>query len=139
MRPLWNQRKNSQGIENKRGRASAKREVKKSIRKSAGKKSYEEQAVDLKEVQKKLDNGTAILLDVREQKEWDEAHLSSARLVPLSRISEKIPDDLPKDKIIYTHCRRGGRAEQAAGLLKTKYENVIALKYSFEELKKVIR
>src|SRR5947209_9930188 len=66
-------------------------------------------------VKEKLKAGKAVLLDVREQKEWDAGHLKAARLVPQSKL--KVESDLvdilktlPKDKIIYTHCRAGGRA-----------------------------
>jgi rhodanese-related sulfurtransferase len=92
--------------------------------------------MDLNQLRQELDDQEAILLDVREQKEWDEGHLSRAQHLPLSKLNEKvIPLNLPKNKTIYTHCRKGGRAEQAAKILKEKYENVVPLKYSFDELK----
>ena len=78
-------------------------------------------AVDLKQVQKELAEGKAILIDVREQEEWDDAHLAQAILVPGSEIAsgahnEKVQQKLktePEQKI-YCHCKSGGRAKLAA-------------------------
>src|SRR4051812_13195972 len=66
-------------------------------------------------VKENLNPGKAVLLDVREPKEWDAGHLRAARLVPQSKLKAATGLDdllkaLPKDKVIYTHCRAGGRA-----------------------------
>lgn len=93
--------------------------------------------MDLDNVRKELLNHQAIIVDVREQQEWDQGHLPQAKLIPLSEIEAgHIPEDLPNNKTIYLHCRRGGRAEQAAHLLKDRFPNVVALKTSFDDLKK---
>jgi len=92
--------------------------------------------MDIKEVCGEIANGDAALVDVREQAEWDAGHLRKARLFPLSRLAEgDIPDDLPQDKTIYLHCRKGGRAAQAAQILKERYPNAVALKFGYDELK----
>lgn len=95
--------------------------------------------MDLKKVQQEINENKAILIDVREQEEWDEGHLACARLIPLSQLSESdIPKDLPKDKTIYLHCRKGGRAAQACEILKKNlYSNACALNASFDELQKI--
>ena len=93
--------------------------------------------VDLQKVKKELESGSAVLIDVREQDEWNTDHLRHSQLIPLTKLDEEgVPSHLPHDKTIYTHCKRGGRAQTAAAMLKEKYENVTALKYPFEELKK---
>lgn len=93
--------------------------------------------MDLNQVRQELEKNEAILIDVREKDEWEKENLKSARLLPLSQLeSQGIPMDLPQNQPIYTHCRRGGRAEKAADLLRKKYPQVIPLKYAFEELKK---
>src|SRR5262249_49273865 len=66
-------------------------------------------------VKKNLKAGKAVLLDVREQEEWDEGHLSASRLVPQSKLKmetslDELLKTLPKDKIVYTHCHAGRRA-----------------------------
>ena len=91
----------------------------------------------LEMVKNNLELKKAILLDVREQEEWDEGHLAPARLVPLSKVQEGLkPDALPRDKIIYLHCRSGGRALTAQELLKKEGYDVRALKQGYRDLLK---
>ena len=59
------------------------------------------------------------LLDVREQAEWDIAHIDGAHLKPLS-ILEKDFKDIPKDKPVYCFCKLGGRSVRAIQFLKSQ-------------------
>jgi len=81
-------------------------------------------------------SGEAILVDVREQDEWDEKHFVSAVHIPVSTLQQDISavKDLDKSKRLYTHCRAGGRATKMANMLKENGFNVVPLKFSFEEL-----
>ena len=87
-----------------------------------------------------LKDKSAILVDVRESSEWDEGHLEDARPFPLSALKKAPPEDvekrLPKKPVVYLHCRAGGRALTAAGLLKKLGYQVKPLKPGFEDLKK---
>ena len=70
-----------------------------------------------------------LLIDVRTQAEWDEAHLDIATHIPLDQITDRISEVAPdKDQQIYLHCRSGGRCEvakaQLEGLGYTSVENV---------------
>jgi rhodanese-related sulfurtransferase len=57
--------------------------------------------------------GAAVIVDVREQNEWDEAHIPGAILMPLSTFDPaKIPD--PQGKHMVFHCRSGRRCGLAA-------------------------
>jgi rhodanese-related sulfurtransferase len=92
-------------------------------------------------VKENLKSGKAVLLDVREQKEWDAGHLKDARLVPQSKLkseSESALADLlktlPKDKVIYTHCRAGGRALNCGEILKKHGFDVRPLKAGYQDL-----
>lgn len=90
-------------------------------------------------VKESLKSGKAILLDVREQKEWDAGHLQAAQLVPQSKLKmEKGLDELlktlPKDKVIYTHCRAGTRALACGEILKKHGFDVRPLKAGYEDL-----
>lgn len=69
-----------------------------------------------------------ILLDVREDYEWDMGHMNDAILWPLSRImAGSIPLEF-KDRDIIIYCQRGVRSLQAAGILKEYgFENVTSL------------
>ena len=95
----------------------------------------------LETVKARLKDKSAILLDVREQKEWDEGHLKDARLAPLSKLkveteAEKLVKDLPQKKIVYCHCGAGVRALTAADLLKKKGYDVRPLKEGYKDLLK---
>lgn len=90
-------------------------------------------------VKSRVDSGKAILLDVREQQEWDAGHIANAKLAPLSRFKsetslEEIKKSLPKDKIIYCHCRSGGRCLIATEVLQKEGFDIRALKPGYQQL-----
>ena len=59
------------------------------------------------------ENGEAVIVDVREPEEWDQAHISDAILLPLSQFNvSQIPD--PGTKHLVFHCRSGRRCGMAA-------------------------
>lgn len=97
---------------------------------------------DIKEAVK---NGKALIIDVRELNEWEDGHLTDAQLLPMSTLN-KIKEDenamnqakevLGENKIIYTHCRRGGRALTAGKLLQQYGYDVRPLGLGFEALVK---
>ena len=83
----------------------------------------------------------AIILDVREQNEWDAGHLKGAVLLPSSKLKEgadlkELTKSLDKKQIIYTHCKGGGRALRCAEALKKEGFDVRALKIGYEGLLK---
>lgn len=56
-----------------------------------------------------------IILDVREQEEFDEGHIPGAILIPYTEINEKAEDALPdKDAQILVYCRSGRRSKIAS-------------------------
>src|SRR5258707_11336425 len=74
-------------------------------------------------VRDRLKDKSAVLVDVREQGEWDKGHLKEAQLIPLSQLKkegdvEKLTKNLPRKKIVYCHCGAGVRALTAAEILK---------------------
>lgn len=92
-------------------------------------------------VKENLKNKKAIILDVREQAEWDAGHLKGAKLLPSSKIKEaanlkELTKDLDKGQIIYTHCKAGRRALMCAEALKKEGFDVRALKLGYEDLLK---
>lgn len=95
----------------------------------------------LDKVKTALKDKKAILLDVREQAEWDDGHLKIAQLLPLSKLKEGIPAAdlaklLPKDKTIYTHCGSGKRVIQAAEILRDAGYRTEPLKAGYADLLK---
>ena len=69
----------------------------------------------------------AIIIDVREQSEHDQAHIQNSFLLPLSTVSaEKVRKINSKNKTIIIHCRSGKRSKVAANiLLKQDYTGEI--------------
>ena len=67
-----------------------------------------------------------VILDVREQYEYDESHIPGAVLLPLGQVEEKAQEVLPdKEQLILVYCRSGRRSKQAAeALVKLGYTNI---------------
>ena len=61
-------------------------------------------------------DGDAILLDVREENEWEAGHAPMASLIPLAELPDQL-DELPRDRLIICTCRSGGRSLRAATFL----------------------
>ena len=74
--------------------------------------------IDVQEAQKRVQGG-ALLLDVREQNEYDEERIPGAQLLPLSELMARF-DELPKDQEIVAQCRSGKRSAQATDFLRAQ-------------------
>ena len=94
-------------------------------------------------VKENLAQKKAILVDVREPNEWGAGHLVQAISVPLSAIKlgaeaedfgKVLSQQMPKDRIVYVHCKSGKRALAAADLLKKYGYDVRPLKAGYEDL-----
>ena len=72
-----------------------------------------------------LDGADVDLIDVREPREWDFAHLAGARLIPLGTLGDVLPT-LDRSRQIVVMCRSGQRSAsavlqlQAAGFTRVK-------------------
>ncbi len=64
------------------------------------------------EAKARLEQG-AVLIDVREPDEWNEARVENATLIPLSEFAQRI-NEMPKDKDIVLMCAGGVRSARAA-------------------------
>ena len=67
-----------------------------------------------------------IILDVREQDEYDAGHIPGAILISDTQIEEKANERLPdKDQLILVYCRSGRRSKLAAeALVELGYTNI---------------
>ena len=68
--------------------------------------------VDVATLKSWLDAAQAIVLDVREMEEYEEAHIDGAILIPVETCG---PATLPHnpDKHVVFYCKKGGRAARA--------------------------
>ena len=91
-----------------------------------GEKAMYEQ-ITPEEAKKIMDSGEEyVILDTREQDEYDEGHIPGTILIPYTEIENKAEEMLPdKDKLILVYCRSGRRSKIAAeALSKLGYTNV---------------
>lgn len=72
----------------------------------------------VEELKTKMDQGDKLrLIDVREQREYNVAHIEGSELKPLGQIMQwslELPD---KTEQIVIHCHHGGRSARACQLL----------------------
>ena len=91
-----------------------------------GDKAMYEQ-ITAEDAKKIMDSGDDIvILDVREQDEYDAGHIAGSILIPYTEIENKSDKLLPdKNKTILVYCRSGRRSKIAAeALAKLGYTNV---------------
>lgn len=79
--------------------------------------SYEQ--ISQQEAKTMMDTQDVIILDVREQEEYDSGHIPGAVLLPVGTISEEtaaavIPE---KDSVVLVYCRSGNRSKTASAAL----------------------
>jgi len=68
-------------------------------------------------------NEDFILVDVREEYEWDICKIEGTKLIPLSQILNgniDILESIEKDKEIVLHCHTGARSAEALRILRIK-------------------
>jgi len=86
--------------------------------------------IPLAEARDEIDAGHAALIDVREQHEWDEAHLEAASHVPQGELLERIDQFVPdRSQRVLLYCRTDNRSSRAADALQgLGYESVAVLR-----------
>jgi molybdopterin/thiamine biosynthesis adenylyltransferase/rhodanese-related sulfurtransferase len=86
--------------------------------------------VDPRAAREEVEEGGALLIDVREPHEWDEAHISGAKLVPQGTVAERIAELAPDtSQRVLLHCRVGNRSARVADALHNElgYDNVASV------------
>src|SRR5689334_832528 len=80
----------------------------------------ESKRVQAADIDALLAKGDIVVLDVREPNELEETGtVKGAIHIPLGQLEARL-GELPKDKVILTACRSGGRASRALALLEAK-------------------
>ena len=64
-----------------------------------------------------MDVPGAVLLDVRNQDEYDEKHIEGSMLIPVAELSSRLSELNDKDAAIVVYCRAGARSKTAADIL----------------------
>lgn len=85
------------------------------------------QQISQEEAKQMMDNQEVIILDVREQNEFDAGHIPEAVLLPVGSITEAtaaavIPE---MDSVVLVYCRSGNRSKTASeALADLGYTNI---------------
>jgi len=80
----------------------------------------------------------AVIVDVREDQEWQESHIPGAIHIPLGQLQSRLSElSAYKNSPIITQCRSGGRSAKAADQLKTAgFSNVYNMDGGIQAWKK---
>ncbi len=65
----------------------------------------------------KVRRGDAMMLDVREQIEWDQLRIDGATLIPLRELPRRL-DELERNREVICYCATGIRSAHATGILR---------------------
>ncbi len=77
--------------------------------------SAEAVKIDAEEARRMMDEEEVIVVDVRTEEEFAEAHIEGALLLTLDQIGSRAESEIPdKDKTYLIYCRSGNRSSQAA-------------------------
>ena len=81
-------------------------------------------SVDVQTTSEVMTRDDVIVLDVREQWEYDEGHIPGVIHMPMNDVSANL-DQIPTDQTIIVSCRSGNRSGQVTNFLREQgYENV---------------
>ena len=58
-------------------------------------------------------DGSVVLLDVREDDEWQRGHAPGARHIPMGQVPSRI-DEIDADVKLFVVCQAGGRSQRVA-------------------------
>jgi molybdopterin/thiamine biosynthesis adenylyltransferase/rhodanese-related sulfurtransferase len=94
--------------------------------------------VDATRARELVDSGEALVVDVREQDEWDEGHIPGAVHIPRGHLESRIERAAPdSDQSIVVYCSAGNRSAFAAKTLaELGYDDVASLAGGFTDWKR---
>ncbi|MCA9919841.1 MAG: rhodanese-like domain-containing protein [Anaerolineales bacterium] len=80
--------------------------------------------VDVQTVATIKERSDVVVLDVREQWEYDEGHIPGVTLIPMGEVSSRL-SEIPTDKEVIVTCRSGNRSGQVTDFLREQgFDNV---------------
>jgi rhodanese-related sulfurtransferase len=72
--------------------------------------------IDVAQAEQLVTNGSAVLVDIREDWEWRRGHAAPARHIPMDSLGKRVAT-LPGDKEVLLICASGNRSLRAAKAL----------------------
>lgn len=92
-------------------------------------------AIGAKEAKEVIKNVKPLILDVRTPREYDQAHIEGATLIPVQVIQREYTKLLDhKDKPILIYCATGNRSTVAARvLIQNGFKNIYNMRYGIKE------
>ena len=85
------------------------------------------QQISQEEAKEMMDTQDVVILDVREQDEYDSGHIPGAVLLPVGTIDEETAAEVipEKDSTVLVYCRSGNRSKTASSALaELGYTNI---------------
>jgi rhodanese-related sulfurtransferase len=80
----------------------------------------ETESISPKEASAMYADKKAVIVDVREDSEWNEQHIPGAIHIPLAQLNERLSElKQYKDSPVITQCKSGGRSAKALDELKS--------------------
>lgn len=80
--------------------------------------------LDVQTVDSLRQRSDVVMIDVREQFEYDEAHIPGVTLIPMSELEQRV-NEIPRDKTVILSCRSGNRSSDVQAYLESLgYDNV---------------
>lgn len=72
--------------------------------------------IDVTEAHRRWAAGDLVIIDCREEQEYDVSHVDGIALIPMSEFLARV-DELPGDRPLAIFCRSGSRSAQVADYL----------------------
>src|SRR5881396_3642053 len=94
--------------------------------------------IDATQARERIESGEPVVVDIREQNEWDEGHIPGAVHVPRGNLESRIEAVLPdRDRPVLLYCAAGSRSAFAAKTLEELgYEHVSSLSGGYTDWKR---
>src|SRR3989454_1112105 len=94
--------------------------------------------IDATQARERIESGEPVVVDVREQEEWDEGHIPGAVHVPRGHLESRIERLAPdSSRPVVVYCSAGNRSAFAAKTLaELGYEDVVSLAGGFTDWKR---
>ena len=101
-------------------------------------REYNIKNIDIQEFKEKIKQG-AIVLDVRNRKEYSEGHIINSINMPVYEINQKIYNIIPNTaQLILLYCQTGERSKEAyLKMQKMGYNNIYNLNGGLDSIEKI--